>query len=157
MALRDELVRRISRKQQEVAALEQQQAGLAQQITIGKAYVQALEEALRMADRDAIAPIPTDKGLRRGSGPAKARKALRNIRQPLHITRLLTEMGLPVNRKTRSALSSALAAYARRGEVFTRPAPNTFGLVEFGSGADVTGVTDADDAEADAPIIRLAR
>lgn len=158
MALRDELVRRISRKLQEVAALEQQQSALAQQIGIAKAYAQAMEEALRMAERDAVAPITTGKSLRRGSGPGKAQKALRQAGQPLHITRLLVEMGLPVNRKTRSTLSSALATYARKGEVFTRTAPNTFGLIEFGPVPDAAASLDTEgEPESEGPNIRLAR
>ena len=30
------------------------------------------------------------------------------------------------------SLASSLAAYVRRGEIFSRPAPNTFGLLELG-------------------------
>lgn len=34
--------------------------------------------------------------------------------------------------KAEISLASSLAAYVRKGEIFTRPAPNTFGLVELG-------------------------
>lgn len=154
MALRDELLRRRARKQQEVVALEQQIAGLGQQLDVAKAYLQAVEDTLKMVDRDAVA-APAERALRRGSGPAKAQKALRAVGHALHITKLLGEMGQPVNRKTRSALSSALAAYARKGEVFTRPAPNTFGLVEFPVGTDA-GSNDEASHERETQI-RLAR
>jgi hypothetical protein len=156
MPLRDELVRRISRKNQEIASLDQQVAGLTQQISVAKAYVQAIEDTVKMLDRDALAG-PVEKSLRRGSAPARAQKALRNVGRPMHITKLLPEMGLPVNRKTRSTVSSALSAYWRRGEIFTRPAPNTFGLVEFGENA-ATEQSAAEQSEGDdTPLIRMAR
>jgi hypothetical protein len=51
---------------------------------------------------------------------------------PVHITTLLAEIGLEINRDTRASLAGSLAGYVRRGEIFTRPAPNTFGLIELG-------------------------
>jgi hypothetical protein len=44
---------------------------------------------------------------------------------------LLKAMGREVNRKNKTGVSGSLAAYVRRGEVFTRPKPNTFGLLEL--------------------------
>jgi hypothetical protein len=40
-------------------------------------------------------------------------------------------MGKEVTRETRVSLASALSAYARRGEIFTREGPNRFGLFEL--------------------------
>jgi hypothetical protein len=37
-----------------------------------------------------------------------------------------------LNKSTRAAVAGSLSAYVRNGEIFTRPAPNTFGLIEFG-------------------------
>jgi hypothetical protein len=37
----------------------------------------------------------------------------------------------------RSALSGSIAAYVRKGEIFTRPAPNTFGLLELGNSVEL--------------------
>ena len=51
--------------------------------------------------------------------------------KPLHINEILNVLKLEPNKKNRLSLSGSLSGYARRGEVFTRPAPNTFGLVEF--------------------------
>ena len=41
-------------------------------------------------------------------------------------------MGKKVTRDTKASLAGSLAAYVRKGEIFTRPAPNTYGLVELG-------------------------
>jgi hypothetical protein len=49
----------------------------------------------------------------------------------VHITELLAAMGKEITRETRVSLASALSAYARRGEIFTREGPNRFGLFEL--------------------------
>jgi hypothetical protein len=49
----------------------------------------------------------------------------------VHITELLAAMGKEITRESRVSLASALSAYARRGEIFTREGPNRFGLFEL--------------------------
>ena len=66
-----------------------------------------------------------------GSAVAEARKSIRSEGRPLHIDELLRSMGKPVTRASRASLAGSIAAYVRRDEIFTRPAPNTFGLVEL--------------------------
>ena len=51
--------------------------------------------------------------------------------KPLHISDLLVALGKETDHDNRAALSGSLSAYVRKHEIFTRPAPNTFGLVEF--------------------------
>jgi hypothetical protein len=167
MALRDDIARRLAKKQQEIAGLESQIAELTQQLGMVKAYAQAMDEMLKLADRELIlGSQPAEQpSLRKNSQPAKAYKALKAAGHPLHIVRLLEALGRPVNRTNRSTMSSALAAYYRKREIFTRPAPNTFGLVEWGelvnsnftdSGSE--GATNEGDvAPDDAPLMRLAR
>ena len=41
-------------------------------------------------------------------------------------------MGLKVNRSTTQGLASSIRNYIAKGEIFTKPAPNTYGLIEFG-------------------------
>lgn len=157
------MVRRISRKQAEIVTIEQQIAAFTQQRDIAKAYLQAMEDTLRMIDREAVAPETGGRALRKGGAPAKAEKALQGVGRQLHITKLLPAMGLAVNRKTRSAVSSALSAYARRRDVFTRPAPNTFGLIEWEDANNKDegsrGEADRGDGKAneEGPLMRLAR
>jgi len=61
----------------------------------------------------------------------KARTALRRVGKPLYIEELLRAMGKEVNKKNRVSLSGSLGSYVRQEYIFTRPAPNTFGLIEF--------------------------
>ena len=44
---------------------------------------------------------------------------------------ILRGVGEEETAANRATLSGSLSAYVRKGEVFTRPAPNVFGLVEF--------------------------
>jgi hypothetical protein len=50
----------------------------------------------------------------------------------MHVTDLLKEMGKDATKSNRTSLSGSLGFYVRQEEIFTRPAPNTFGLREFG-------------------------
>jgi hypothetical protein len=127
MALRDDIQKRIEKKRAEIAALEEQ---------IGNAtvYIQALEDTLKLLPREIndehFAPSSTSI-IRRGSKMDKAREAIRNAGRPLHITDLVAAIGRPNNTANRAALAGSLGAYSRRGEIFTRTAPNTFGILEF--------------------------
>ena len=62
----------------------------------------------------------------------KARVAILTTSAPMHINALTEAIGGDSSREGRVSLASSLAAYVRKGEIFTLPAPNTFGLVELG-------------------------
>ena len=127
MALRDDIQKRIDRKRAEMAELEAE-------IRDAKIYVQALEDTLKMLPREERgegverSPAPN---IRTGSKVDKARQAILKAGQPLHVSQLLSAIGRPNNTGNRAALAGSLSAYARREEIFTRPAPNTFGLLEL--------------------------
>ncbi len=98
------------------------------------AYLQALQDSLKMLNRETGNTEPeAEQNLRPGTALAQARDILRVAGKPLHITELLKQMGRPADKKNRVSLSGNLAGYVRGRQVFTRPAPNTFGLIEFGS------------------------
>lgn len=125
MELADELQRKITRKQQEIADLEGK-------LRDAKTYLQALMDVARHLPRQA-----QDGGeltIRTGSQVAQARDLIRKAGKPLHVKDLLRAMGRPLDKNARAGLSGSLSAYVRKGEVFTRTAPNTFGLVELGEG-----------------------
>jgi hypothetical protein len=128
MRLRHDLVKRADRKRAEIAELEMK-------LREARAYLQSLEDTLKMLPRemptDAAAPI----ALRAGSMLARTYTALQKSGRPIHINDLLAILGKPNTRNNKAGLSGTLAAYVRRNEVFTRPAPNTFGLVEWGGTA----------------------
>lgn len=114
---------RIRRKEAEIQDLEVQ-------IREAKAYVQAMQDVLKMLPRTGAGPGGAEI-LRTGSAAAQARDIILAAGQPVHVTDLLKEMGKEMTRETRASLSGTLAAYVRKGEIFTRPGPNVFGLVEM--------------------------
>jgi hypothetical protein len=125
MGLREDLLKRIERKRAEIVELESQ-------TRLAREYLQALEDTFKLIPRDAATGAePTVVTLRPGTSLARSRDAIRKAGRPLHLTELLTALGKGTSRNERAGLSGTLAAYVRRGEIFTRPAPNTFGLVEL--------------------------
>jgi hypothetical protein len=138
MGFRQELERRIKKKEQEISDLKTQ-------MDKAEAYLQALTDSLRLLPKDGgqIA----ESRLRPNSDLAKARDVLKKAGHPLHITNLLEGMGKPVNKSSRVSLSGSISAYARKGEIFTRPAPNTFGLKEMESNSESEPLVE-DDPEA---------
>jgi hypothetical protein len=125
MGVREDLLKKIERKRAEIAELEAK-------VALAREYLQALEDTFKMFAREnAGAGQDAATTLRPGTALAKARDAIKKAGQPMHITDLLTAIGKGHSRNERAGLSGTLAAYVRRGEIFTRPAPNTFGLVEM--------------------------
>ena len=122
---RKKIEERLKRKEQEIQALENQ-------IVQARVYMQALADVLKMFPKEGPESVNADTLLRPGSGAAKAREWILGMKTPMHINELMKRMGMPVTRENRASLGSSLAAYVRRGQIFTRPAPNTFGLLELG-------------------------
>ena len=126
MALRDNLQRLISRKEQEIVELEQK-------LRDARVYLQAVQDSMKALPREAMDASQT-RELRAGTAVAKARDLIKGAGHPLHITDLLKGLGKPVDKKSKLSLSGSLAGYVRDGQIFNRPAPNTFGLIDFQNG-----------------------
>jgi hypothetical protein len=126
MTSRRRIEERIEKKQQEIQELEVQ-------LREARSYIQALQDVMKLMPRegDDAAVGGSDSAMRPGSYVFDAREAIRSAGKPLHIVELLKATGRPNDRKNRTGMSGALAAYVRRHEVFTRPRPNTFGLIEL--------------------------
>lgn len=124
VSARSELGKRIARKRSELDELR----GKARDAGV---YIEALEEALQVLPRDGVNSGDADAVLRPGGNAALARAAILERGTALHIDDLLGAIGKEVDRQNRLSVGGALAAYVRKGEIFTRPAPNTFGLVEL--------------------------
>ena len=123
--IRDELQKRIERKQLEIRELEKQLAA-------AHAYIEAMQDSLKLLPKDAgISAAVPEQTLRPGSAVARAREAILKAGKPLHITEILKALDRPVDKNNRVSLSGSLSGYVKRGEIFTRPAPNTFGLAEL--------------------------
>ena len=116
---------RLRKKEQEVRSYEDR-------IREAKIYVQALRDILKMMDRAVEVEASPDTTLKTGSMIAQARAAIIKKRAPIHVDDLLEALGKEVNRENKASLAGSIAAYVRRNEIFTRPAPSTFGLVELG-------------------------
>jgi hypothetical protein len=137
MGFKEELEKKIERKRAEISELESS-------LKTARTYLQALEDMQRMAARDGgsptrqtpIQPSPRQSGsmFRTGSMTQAAYDAIKAAGKPLHVSELLPAIGRAVTRGETSAVSGTLAAYIREGKVFTRTAPNTFGLTEFEAG-----------------------
>ncbi|HZL00788.1 MAG TPA: hypothetical protein VFC47_12920 [Caulobacteraceae bacterium] len=126
MSLRKKLEERICRKEAEIQELEMQ-------IREGRSYVLALQEALKILPKESAGggTEGDEDVLRSGTSVAAARRALQKSGRPMHLLDILTAIGKQANSANRASLGGSLSAYVRKGEIFTRPAPNTFGLVEF--------------------------
>lgn len=132
MSGRRKIEDRIKRKEAEILEFELK-------IRETRAYIQALQDAIKWLPRDG--DVPAETKLRAGSAVAEARELILKAGEPLHISKLLEAMGRELSRNNRAALSGSISAYVRRGEIFTRPAPNTFGLVEFGNEPEPEGLS----------------
>jgi seryl-tRNA synthetase len=129
MTSRKRIEDKILKKEQEIQELEMK-------IREAKAYVQALHDIAKMLPKEqgeAVEDEESETSIREGSYVDDARKAISEAGKPLHVVDILKSTGKEDNRKNRIGMSGSLAAYVRRGEIFTRPRPNTFGLISMGS------------------------
>ncbi len=122
MGLREKFQKRIDEKRQEIASLQNRIRDL-------KVYVQAVEDTMRLLPRENQEDRSSD--LRTGTNIHKAYAALSERGAPMHISDIVKAIGKPDEHDNRVALGGSISAYVRKGQLFTRPAPNTFGLLEF--------------------------
>ncbi|MGH7484138.1 MAG: hypothetical protein ACREMY_00865 [bacterium] len=128
MGFREEIQRRIEKKQAEWSELERE---LDRQRAAAEAYVQALQDMLKVLPRD-VNEVKPETYLRPGGAMARTRELILAQGHPLHVNDILKGLGKPTERGVRTSLSTSLNVYARKGEVFVRTGPSTFGLLELG-------------------------
>jgi predicted RNase H-like nuclease (RuvC/YqgF family) len=115
----------IERKEQEIQQLEER-------VQEAKIYLQALRDVLKKFPKDVtVDESSAAKNLRPGSMVAQARDLILQFGKPLHVDEMLTAQGKTLTRDNRTALGGSLSAYVRKGQIFTRVGPNTFGLTEL--------------------------
>ncbi|MFH1374318.1 MAG: HTH domain-containing protein [bacterium] len=122
MNVEKDIERKIKQKEEAVQ-------GLRDQLLRAESYLEALKDSLHMVQKKSS--VANGDTIRPGSMVHKALTALRNAKKPMHVNELLQHMGKEPTKKNRTSLSGSLGFYVRQEMVFTRPAPNTFGLVEF--------------------------
>ncbi len=126
MGLREDLLKKIEKKNQEVRELESQ-------IREANAYIQGLHDVVKIIPKENGDDYPPERKLRPNSDMAKAQDFLRKVGKPLYVGEILEGIGKGDTKRHRLSLSGSLGDYVRKGEIFNRPAPNTFGLIEFTS------------------------
>ncbi len=135
MGLRENFQKLTDKKQQEIRSLEMQ-------LREASAYLQALQDSMKLLPKDVESSSDAEHNLREGSTLAKTRDLLRHAGSPLPIAEILKLLGKPQDKKNRISLAGTLSGYARKGRIFTKTAPNTFGLVEFGTAEPTAEVED---------------
>jgi len=128
MGLRGNFQKLIDKKQQEIRDLEIQ-------LREANAYIQALQDSMKLLPKDAETAAETHE-LREGSTLAKTRDLLRHSGKALPIGEILRLLNKPLDKKHRISLAGTLSSYARKGRVFTKTGPNIFGLIEFGAATE---------------------
>ena len=136
MGVRENFQKLKAKKESEVRELELR-------IREAQAYIQALEDSMKLLPRDAA--VETDHALRPETTLAKARDAIKSAGKPLPIIDLLRALGKQADKKNRVSLAGTLSSYARKGRVFTKTAPNTFGIIDFESTMQVQNGNGKDD------------
>jgi hypothetical protein len=121
-----EIEKRIEKQRRENDDLVEQIDFHRRLLAQGQGRLAALQEALQILQKDSGEPV-----LRPDSMLHKVAEILRAAGKPLHVAEILPKLGKEVNRKTRAALTGSLGTYIRNKSIFDRPAPNTFGLIEF--------------------------
>ena len=125
MGAKESLQRLADRKTQEIADLERQ-------IDMARAYLQAIQDSIKALPRETLNAANGEEpsaDLRPGTLLARAKEAIQKNGAPMHIGTLLAAIGVENTKNTRVSLVGSLGSYVRKGLIFTRPAPNTFGLV----------------------------
>jgi hypothetical protein len=120
MNLKREFEKLIEKKKTEI--LEAQKA-----ISSAEAYIQAMLDAIKKLPKDDSDSAPL---VRAGSDVEKVREAILNAGKPLHISEIITALGRQDDADTKAKIAGLLGWYTSKGKVFTKTAPNTYGLVE---------------------------
>ncbi len=150
MTARAELRKLIEKKRDEMAALQTK-------VRESEVYIRALEEALQvLPSRERVDNGNAGGVLRQGSKAALARQAILAAGRPMHVEEILQAMKQESTRSNRVIIGGSVSAYVRKGEIFTRTAPNTFSLIEL-QGKTVTAgrraeKTNGDSREDDADV-----
>lgn len=126
MSARTEIEKKIDKKQQEIAALEDK-------IKEARSYILGLQDALKVLPKETFTVPADNRALRDGSDVFKAQQLILSEGKPLYIVKIVEGIGKEATKANIRSLSGAINAYVREGRIFTRPKPNTYGHVSFGN------------------------
>ncbi|NYF53034.1 hypothetical protein [Tunturiibacter gelidoferens] len=127
MGIRENFQKLVERKQNEIRELEMR-------IRESNAYIQALQDSIKLLPKEVehSKAVDAEASLRPGTTLFAIQNLLRDKGGPMHVNDILSQLGKPIDASSRVSLVGTLGSYSRKGRVFNRPAPNTFGLIEFG-------------------------
>jgi len=134
MGLLSNFQKLIERKQAEIRKLEMQLREVEMQIREAQSYLQALQDSSKLLPKetDNNGLESTVFSLRPGTSLARVRDIIKEGGKPMHINDILAQLGKTVDNQNKVSLVGTLGSYSRKGRVFSRTAPNTFGLIELG-------------------------
>ena len=119
MNLRKEFEKLIEKKKAEISEARRV-------IAAAEAYIQAMTDAIKKLPKDdSIAPA-----VRPGSEVEKIRDAILAAGKPLHVNEIIAALGRSDEADAKTKIAGLLGWYIGKGKVFTKTAPNTYGLVE---------------------------
>jgi hypothetical protein len=124
MSSREGIERAIRKKEIEILSLEKKIEG-------HRAFIRGLKESLRYLPTNGVEPEAQATGLRVGTMIHKVKMILETRNRALHVNEILKALGRPVDAKNRVSVAGSIGGYVRRDEIFTKEAPNTFGLKTF--------------------------
>ncbi len=142
MSARQKIEGLIEKKRQENAELQKQ-------IEKNETYIQGLLDSLRFLPKDSQGEVKPESTLRPGSDVYKAREYLRQLGRPAYVMDIVKGIGKEENKENRVSLSGTMSWWVRKGQIFTRPEPNTFGLIEFESGSENGAEVESDATESE--------
>lgn len=131
MNVKEKIEKQVAKKREEVAQLESQMAELQAKITELNGIITGFEEAIQLFPKE-LTRSDFDKdvaSIRKGSDVEKAFLLIRGKGEAMRIEDIVAAIGKENTKKTRQALGGQLSYNYREGRIFTRPAPNTFGLL----------------------------
>jgi len=153
MSIVSDLRKRIEKKNEERWLLQDRLDRLQAEAQALDAVITELESVLKVAEKQEAGNAQPEIKLRLGSEVYRSREVLRRMKQPAEIGELLKALGKEDTQENRRSLSSQLAWYARKDQIFTRPEPGMWGLLEWIDNA-VDSTTESD-AELEALPLRL--
>lgn len=125
----------IEKAEAELSALHSEMSVIQDKINTQEAKLSGMREMMEFYPKDipvAQKRPSSQTQLRPGSDMDKARIAIAAAGSSLHITKIMIAIGRDSeDKKARVSIGSSLQAYARDGKIFTKVAPNTFGLIDM--------------------------
>jgi hypothetical protein len=127
MKARRDIERRIEREQQKIADLKSQ-------IEYAEAFIQGLQEALKVLPKHDNDKARKGKGtIRPGSDMARIRDLIKKTGRPMYIGEIVKGLGREDTKANRTSIAGSLGRYVRLEVVFKRVKPNTFALIDMDS------------------------